>query len=119
ENDLAVLDAKIKKLNERQATRSKALSTLATNSMRLLAKSEFADGGDTPFTTNNAPISVTVERGNLLQLIIDPRANYGADTTLIDLQIDEVGGESRHWNLAADVIQDFLAANPHADTNGN
>ena len=39
--------------------------------------------------------------------------------TLVDLTIKEIGGKERSWNLAADVADTVLAANPHADRLGN
>jgi len=119
EEELAALDATIKKLNEAQAATSKTLRPLATNSSTVLARGEFNDGGAQPFTTNTAPLTLSVKAGEMIQLIVHPRANYGADTTLIEFNVEEVDGSARRWNLAADVADDFLAGNPHADRLGN
>jgi hypothetical protein len=115
EEELAEIDATIKKLNDAQAATLKTLRQLATNSSTVLAKGEFNDGGAQPFTTNTAPLTLFVKAGEMIQLTVYPRANYGADTTLIEFNVEEVDGSARRWNLAADVVDDFLAGNPHAD----
>ena len=119
EEQLAALDATIKKLNEAQAGTLKALRQLVTNSAVPLAKGEFNDGGAQQFTTNQEPILVNVKSGELIQLTVFPRANYGADTTVIEFEVEETEGSQRRWNLAADVADDFLAGNPHPDRHGN
>ena len=62
---------------------------------------------------------LSVQRGDMIQLIVDPNGNHGADTTIIEWELTEVGGENRIWNLKEDVLDDFLASNPHADQFGN
>ena len=62
---------------------------------------------------------LTVRRGDMIQLIVDPNGNYGADTTIVEWALTEIGGEERNWNVTHDVIDDFLAGNPHADRLGN
>ena len=39
----------------------------------------------------------------MLQLTVDPSENYGADSTLIEWEIAEIGGQERDWNLTEDV----------------
>ena len=60
---------------------------------------------------------MTVRRGEVVQLAITPRGGHGADSTLVDFEIAEVGGPGR-WNVA-DLIDDLPASNPHADRFGN
>ena len=62
---------------------------------------------------------LTVRRGDMIQLIVDPNGNYGADTTIVEWALTEIGGEESNWNVTHDVIDDFLAGNPHADRLGN
>lgn len=62
---------------------------------------------------------LTVRRGDMIQLIVDPNGNYGADTTIVEWALTEIGGEEHNWNVTHDVIDDFLAGNPHADRLGN
>jgi len=119
EEQLATLDATIKKLNDSQSEAMRALQQLVTNSATVLARGEFNDGGVQRFTTNQEPLSLSVKAGEMIQLTIFPRANYGADTTVIEFEVAEAGGERRQWNLASDVTEDFLAGNPHSDRHGN
>jgi len=73
-------------------------------------------GSEQPFTADE----VTVKRGDMLQLIIDPRdGDYGSDTTIIEWELSELGGEGRRWNVTGDVVDDFLVGNPHPDKLGN
>jgi len=55
----------------------------------------------------------------MLQLLISPLANYGADSTLIEWEIADVGGAGQKWNITRDIVDDFLSGNPHADRYGN
>jgi len=119
EEELAALDETIKKLRDAQADALKALRGMVTNSSSVLAKGQFDDGGAQPFSTNSTSLVLSVKTGEMLQLTIDPRANYGADTTLIEFNLEEVDGAGGRWNLAADVTGDFLSGNPHADQYGN
>lgn len=119
ETQLSTLDAAIKTLDAQQAGTAKKLHHLATNAASVLARGEFKDGGVQPFTTNQEPLSLSVKAGELIQLTVFPRANYGADTTVIEFNVEEIGGSGRRWNLTTDVADDFLAGNPHSDRLGN
>jgi hypothetical protein len=116
--ELAAVDESIEKLKSASAAMERALGEMATNSTATLAKGQFDDGGSQPFATNADGIAVDVKEGEMIRLAVDPRANYGADTTLVDFTVEEVGGSARRWNVAADVADDFLAGNPHADKQG-
>jgi len=118
ENQLAALDAAIKTLNDQQDGFAMQLRQLATNATALLAKGEFKDGGAQTFATNSEPLSLNVKTGEMVQLTVLPRANYGVDTTVIEFNVEEADGQ-RRWNLTTDVVDDFLAGNPHADQLGN
>ena len=54
----------------------------------------------------------------MLQLTIGPRANYGADTTILEWQIETADGKLK-WDLTADTLDHLLAGNPHPDRHGN
>ena len=45
--------------------------------------------------------------------------NHFCDITLVDLTITELDGKHRTWNLSADVADNVLDGNPHADRLGN
>lgn len=62
------------------------------------------------------PIEVDVKPGDLLSVVIGPRANHSCDLTAVDLTL--ALGE-KNWDLAKDVSSDVLAGNPHADRFGH
>lgn len=67
-----------------------------------------------------APANLRIEPGDLLSLIIDPRdKNHACDTTAVQLQIQEQGGQTRTWHLADEVVDRVLESNPLADSCGN
>ncbi|MSR58810.1 MAG: DUF1553 domain-containing protein [Planctomycetaceae bacterium] len=90
---------------------------LATGQTERAGRQEFSQG------TASARLSkIHVEPGDLLQLVVLPRQNHGCDLTLVDWQINEIDGDRRTWNLAADLVPDLLfegQGNPHADSHGH
>ncbi len=64
--------------------------------------------------------AVRVEKGDMLVLAVDAReANHVCDLTEIALTITEDNKPGRVWDLAADVVDDVQANNPHPDRHGN
>ena len=116
EKELASIDLQITKASEAQVARSSEFKQQASNATQAISRGVIADGGSQMF---DSPEAVEVKTGQMIVLTIDPQSNYGADTTLIDLEINEVSGQQRKWNLAQDVTGDFLASNPHPDRQGN
>jgi len=57
-------------------------------------------------------------RGDWLALVLDVITDYRGDVCLVELNIRQVGGEGRVWNLVQDVAPDIQAGNPHADAYG-
>ena len=121
EQKLAALDLGLKQLDERQAQATSALKSAALNSPQLLAAGEVSEGGSQFLagTAEGALDPVTVKQGQWLQLTIDPNGNYGADSTLIEWELREVGGAERVWNITHDLLDHFLDSNPRADRYGN
>jgi mono/diheme cytochrome c family protein len=117
EEKRADLDARIGWLRAEEADRARRLKAAAAKAGSPLAAGEIPDGGEQDF--GKLPERVAVKAGQFLQLSVDPLKNHGADSTLVEWSIAEIGGKGRTWDLAADVLDDFLAANPHADSHGN
>jgi cytochrome c553 len=115
---LAKVDAELKLLNDGLAANQQLLKESFTKNARVLAHGEFDDGGGQE-VGGEALNHIEVKLGEMLQLTILPRANNGADSTLIDLEIADVGGAGQRWNVTRDLVDDFLAGNPHADKYGN
>jgi hypothetical protein len=122
DKQLAELDVQLKQAADSQAAQSNEFrAAVAASSSQTLARGVIADGGSQPFEAAPGQMlgAIDVKVGQIIQLTIDPQTNYGADTTLIEWTVSEVGGTQRLWNLSQDVTGDFLAANPHADRLGN
>ncbi|MDB5309326.1 MAG: hypothetical protein JWO38_3528, partial [Gemmataceae bacterium] len=112
---VARIDAELPKIRDELKAHSKRLAELARKETRVLAAGEFDDGG----AADLGDREVEVRAGQVIQLVVLPRANHGADSTLVEFAVKEQGGKGRAWAVTDDVIDDLLAANPHADRQGN
>jgi len=95
----AALDASIKQLSDDVVASARKLKELATKKVTVLSSGVIDDGGAAPFAAelkgeNSSTAEIPVKRGDMLQLSISPRANHGADTTLVEFAITEVGADS-------------------------
>ena len=115
---LAKIEAELKSLNDGVAANQQQLKETFAKTTSVLAQGEFDDGGAQDIVGESLA-HVEVKRGEMLQLLVLPRANHGADSTLVELEIADVGGAGQRWNVTRDVVDDFLAGNPHADRYGN
>jgi hypothetical protein len=113
---LAKLDATIAAAATEQQKHAQALQAEFVTARRVLSTGEIADSGEKAF---DGGAEVAVKAGEVIYLSITPLKNHGADTTLTELQIAEVGGAKRVWNATNDLVPDLLAGNPHADAHGN
>jgi hypothetical protein len=82
-----------------------------------LSKSSIASGGMEQIAGKEPSLSCEVAAGEFVQVNVFPKGGYECDTTMIELEIAEASGQ-RTWNLNHDVVPDFLASNPHADSFG-
>lgn len=112
---LAALDAEVKAAETARVTRAKSLQTAFEKARVPLAAGEIPDGGEGTFGSR----TVEVKAGDVLMLSVTPLKNHGADTTLVEWDVTEVGGGGRHWSATADLTGDLLAGNPHQDRHGN
>jgi hypothetical protein len=70
--------------------------------------------------TEFQPRELMVQKGDLINLAIDPRdAEHTCDLTEIALTVTEIGKPGRVWDLARDIADNVLDGNPHADRLGN
>ena len=112
---LAVLDAELRRINdEQQAVLSKRSAGVSAGSARILAHGAIDDGGSEVVSTidGKKPIQLKVEVGQMLRLLVTPRGNHGADSTLVEWEIEEAGGTKRRWSLTRDAMCDLLNRNP-------
>ncbi|MGE5192958.1 MAG: DUF1553 domain-containing protein, partial [Deltaproteobacteria bacterium] len=117
---LAEAEASLKKSLDDQAASSKQIKELGGQTQRLLAEGQIDNGGSQAISAAGKPLEpLAVKPGQSVQLTILPRANHGADSTTVEFEIAEMGGEGRRWNVAHDLVPSLLAGNPHADAFGN
>lgn len=62
---------------------------------------------------------VQIQKGDLLVVTFDPIGTAIADITTVELKITSEGESHRTWDLAADLLDNVHAGNPHADKYGN
>jgi hypothetical protein len=91
-----------------------------------LASGSFENGSSQAFEKGKeaaALVAVDVSAGDLIELAVLPKGEYSCDTTIVELEIAELGTRmTRTWKLAADVAGDPVTAgknNPHSDRYGN
>jgi hypothetical protein len=116
----AMLDASIKQLNDEIAASAKALKEKIARQTTPLSSGTIDDAKEASFVAKLKDDSnqIPVRKGDVIQLSITPKTNHGADSTLVEFAITEMGGDGRTWNVG-DLIDDFTAGNPHADRYGH
>ncbi len=62
---------------------------------------------------------VEVRPGDAVELAVGPRGEYSFDATTVAFRVERLGPEPATWDLAADLMPDPLAANPHPDRQGH
>ncbi len=117
---LLVIDAEINRLSQSQVSAAKQLSDASALAKAVLAEGQIDDAKEASLTAVDPAglAKIAVKQGEVLQLVIEPRGNHGADSTLVELEIVELTGDKRVWSVA-DLLDDLTTGNPHADTHGN
>lgn len=101
--------------HRREAAAADAIQCIATSwmpSKRVLGSATVAEGSSVPFEQR-----FVAQPGELLLLTVAPNGSYGADSTLVELQIRESGGSERVWD-AAELVPDLLRGNPWQSHDG-
>ena len=98
---------------DEQRTQAQVVQAAFVKARQLISQGEIPDGGDRTFDSGSTPIEVNA--GEVILLSVTPLKNNGADTTLVEFELTEFGGQMRKWNATADLVGDLLAGNPHAD----
>jgi hypothetical protein len=114
---LAKLDAEARENEAAALKTARTLQAALATSRKALGSGQIPDGGEQKL--GKLPEEVEVKVGELLMLSVTPLKNHGADTTLVEWEITEVGGGGRRWSATEDLVGDLLAGNPHADKHGN
>jgi hypothetical protein len=82
-----------------------------------LANGIFDNGRDGRFETKT---TLSIRKGDIVSLTVNPRdASHACDTTHVQLKLTEIGGETRVWDLASDVVDRILESNPLPDSYGH
>jgi hypothetical protein len=88
---------------------------------RELASGDIPNGGKQKLADGKggaALASVEVRAGDSIELLVLPKANHTCDTTTVELTIATADGKSA-WDIARDLTDDSLQANPHRDRLGH
>ena len=97
-----------------------ALRSSAEAASMALTSGEIPDGGAHNFADGDSRLldHVTVKPGDVVQLSVSPMQNNGADSTLVELTIEEIGGSARHWSTA-ELVDNLADSNPRPDSYHN
>ncbi len=117
---VAGLDAELADIARRVAEAARELPQVGVGGTRVWADGQIADGGEQALIDPSGPAQdgIAVKAGEMLRLSVSPLKNHGADSTRLEWTIAEVDGD-RRWDLGADVLDDLLSGNPHADGLGH
>lgn len=90
---------------------------------QVLARGVIGTGGSQAFPANretNLLSGIEVTPGDTLSVVVGAKGgDHSCDTTIVELKIAEVGGDSRVWDLAHDVVESIHVSNPHSDALGH
>jgi len=113
------IDAEIKRIETAIAAQAVELKK-TTSTARVLTAGKINDGGQSELSTGAQQNLQRVElrQGETLLLSVSPEGNHGGDSTLVELNIAEIGGQGRQWNVT-DLVAELNIGNPHADQFGN
>ena len=101
------------------------LSQRAGHARRELAKGSIPNGGAQEFREGNGAdklAKLEISAGEMLELAVLPKTEHSCDTTVVELEVIELEGEKRAWNLTKDIVADVFEegqGNPHGDGYGN
>src|SRR6185295_984106 len=107
-DEMSGLEAQIKRLETEFSAARKGMEP--PPGAASIGSGELTPAGEQSFQTgrSDAPKSwVTVKAGEMIQFTLLPRANHGADSTILELEVAEQGGTGRTWNLTSDLVPDF------------
>lgn len=120
DRSVAEIDANIAAIDQARAQQGKDLKVAVERIGSVVASGKIPDSGAIEFeSVGELGQELQVQVGELIQLVIGPDGNYGADTTIIEVTIQEQDGEQRKWELTKEIADGFLDENSHADRFSN
>jgi hypothetical protein len=88
------------------------LKLLANNETTVLSKALVAEGKSVSLSNAEERLApVKMKKGEVLQLVVLPNGNYGADTTLLEWRITQQGAPKQTWSTS-DLISDRMKTAP-------
>ena len=111
-------EAEKKKREKSAASIRNRAKESTSKSTHVLAEATIAKAGSASFpaSAEDSPIRVTMRKGEVLQLVVAPNGNHGADSTLVEWEITQHEGEGK-WNVN-EVVPNLLEGNPHSSGDG-
>jgi hypothetical protein len=108
--------ARIDEARQARAAAAKArFRKLTQDSTQIVASGPVSEGGSVSFGDVGAELQVQLRKGEVLQLVVSPNGNHGADSTLVDWTIEQVGAESggqnHRWSIN-ELVGGLTRANP-------
>ncbi|MFT5326312.1 MAG: hypothetical protein ACI8P0_004187 [Planctomycetaceae bacterium] len=106
-------EAEKKRREDSVAALRNQVKDAAAKASRLLAESKVSEGASVSFAESKRESldSISLRKGEILQLTVLPNGSHGADTTLVEWNIAETGGAQRKWNVS-DFIPNLVKGNP-------
>lgn len=110
------LEQELKSAKHLLSTASDEFAKMASQPATLIKDGEINVGAQEAYLIEN----LNVHKGDMIQLIVDAKdGDYGADTTIIEMEMTELRSKGLSWNITDEVVDDFLSGNPHPDKMGN
>ena len=94
-----------------------AVDHRSAGGLRQLAAGDIPNGGSADLSGDRLA-SIAVRPGDRIELVVLPKGSHTCDTTNLQWSIIEQDGPAS-WVLAADIVDDPVASNPHADRLGH
>jgi len=101
----APLQAAFESTQKRLAEAEAELQKIAESGFQELAKGDTPNGGNQSFALMGDK-AVKLQKGRQVRLTILPKNGHGADSTLVELKFQEVGGQKRAWDLTENLLAD-------------
>lgn len=97
------------------ATPPAKLKALAAAATQTLGEGNVGEGKSIELrAADGAPLAeIPLRKHEALQLAVGSNDSHGADSTLVEWTIEEVGGKQRKWS-AADLVSNLTEGNPHS-----
>ena len=104
--EMMALESEVKRVESAIAEEAKVFDASVPAE---ISTGEIGPNGAQDFGMDEAH-ALSMMQGEMLQLSVLPRANFGGDSTVVEWVITEVGGAKRTWNIVADFLKNQNAS---------